>query len=120
MVSIKFIGVGQIGRMILPGRGLRAISSDTAWNFLRKPIQLLYHMAVAFRPISGTQYLVRGDFSSCRDRELIRSRFAGVAQLVELQPSKLVVAGSTPVARSNFSRVAGLFAGAESLLFLLS
>ncbi len=28
------------------------------------------------------------------------SKFAGVAQLVELQPSKLVVAGSRPVSRS--------------------
>ena len=30
--------------------------------------------------------------------------FAGVAQLVELQPSKLVVAGSSPVARSSHNR----------------
>ena len=31
--------------------------------------------------------------------------FAGVAQLVELQPSKLDVAGSRPVSRSNSTRV---------------
>ena len=35
---------------------------------------------------------------------------AGVAQLVELQPSKLVVAGSTPVARSKF-HIAGMRPG---------
>ena len=32
------------------------------------------------------------------------SKFAGVAQLVELQPSKLVVAGSRPVSRSETGR----------------
>ena len=35
---------------------------------------------------------------------------AGVAQLVELQPSKLNVAGSNPVARSRFIVTAALFA----------
>ena len=30
-------------------------------------------------------------------------KYAGIAQLVERQPSKLNVAGSSPVSRSNFS-----------------
>ena len=33
--------------------------------------------------------------------ETFNERFAGVAQLVELQPSKLDVAGSRPVSRSG-------------------
>src|SRR3954465_11343029 len=38
------------------------------------------------------------DRSDSSDRD---DRIAGVAQLVELQPSKLVVEGSSPFARSN-------------------
>jgi hypothetical protein len=41
----------------------------------------------------------------CLDNQIAtskeNSKFAGVAQLVELQPSKLVVAGSRPVSRSD-------------------
>ena len=36
---------------------------------------------------------------SARDADTMRSDLAGVAQLVERQPSKLNVAGSSPVAR---------------------
>ena len=40
--------------------------------------------------------------------EKIDDEFAGVAQLVELQPSKLDVAGSIPVSRSNVDKTAHL------------
>jgi hypothetical protein len=42
--------------------------------------------------------------------------FAGVAQLVELQPSKLDVAGSRPVSRSNHLTPAHLAQLAEHVL----
>ena len=42
--------------------------------------------------------------------------FAGVAQLVELQPSKLDVAGSRPVSRSNVDNTAHLAQLAEHVL----
>ena len=43
-----------------------------------------------------------------RAREMGNEGFAGVAQLVELQPSKLDVAGSRPVSRSYLAHVAQL------------
>src|SRR5688572_27844215 len=43
-----------------------------------------------------------------RAMELGNHEFAGVAQLVELQPSKLDVAGSRPVSRSHLAHVAQL------------
>ena len=43
-----------------------------------------------------------------RATEMGNEGFAGVAQLVELQPSKLDVAGSRPVSRSHLAHVAQL------------
>jgi hypothetical protein len=43
-----------------------------------------------------------------RAMEMGNGEFAGVAQLVELQPSKLDVAGSRPVSRSHLAHVAQL------------
>ena len=42
-----------------------------------------------------------GSNPSPSTHEMVGDEFAGVAQLVELQPSKLDVAGSRPVSRSN-------------------
>ncbi len=46
----------------------------------------------------------RGETSSIQNRKSeIRNHYAGVAQLVERQPSKLNVASSNLVSRSKFS-----------------
>ena len=48
--------------------------------------------------------------------EMVGDEFAGVAQLVELQPSKLDVAGSRPVSRSTTTTPAHLAQLAEHVL----
>ena len=50
------------------------------------------------------------------DRESRETGCAGVAQLVEHQPSKLRVAGSSPVARSGTQRVARVAQLVEHIL----
>ena len=81
----------------------------------RKPLHLLYYMAINVRiPSAPTKDLFFGVYALDEDakrysevkdlffQEWAFRFFAGVAQLVERQPSKLAVAGSTPVARSIF------------------
>ena len=57
-----------------------------------------------------------GSNPSPSTHEMVGDEFAGVAQLVELQPSKLDVAGSRPVSRSTATTPAHLAQLAEHVL----
>jgi hypothetical protein len=66
-----------------------------------------------------TPTMAGGQASSDREGEVIAragTGCAGVAQLVEHQPSKLRVAGSSPVARSGTQRVARVAQLVEHIL----
>ena len=95
--SREGLGGARVGALTLPLQS----DLDGFPSGQREQTVNLSSLTSKVRILPRPRKYVRGSVSRKRCTESISREHAGVAQLVELQPSKLDVAGSRPVSRSS-------------------